>query len=148
MELKLEPQHETVDKFDKAVGGLLDGNNLHTNATTVQHITMTKAEQFTIQTVRVSDNPDKGKRGDHVIIIMVDKDGRQRFILPPRATDVIARQKDALTRRVRSIRSKARMKARGPMRLTDEQKRKMQAGRAAAIAKRKARKAAKLSRGQ
>jgi hypothetical protein len=54
-------QYETIDKFDRAVGGLLAGNNLHTKATTIEEIDKItgQAETFIVQTIRDED-------GDHV----------------------------------------------------------------------------------
>jgi hypothetical protein len=103
-------QYETISKFDRAVGGLLGGNNLHTKPTTVQHVALTgESEQFTIQTIRVADGDDKG---DHVVITFVDKEGVKRLILPPRATDTIVRHRDSLSARARSNSSKAAMRDR------------------------------------
>lgn len=103
----MDQQFETVSKFDRAVGGLLSGNNLHTKPTTVEHIEKVKGESETyiVRTIRDED-------GDHVVIKYIDKDGTQRIILPPKVAQVIQRQKDSLSRRSRSNSSKARMKER------------------------------------
>lgn len=103
----MEPQYETIDKFDRAVGGLLAGNNLHTKATTIEEVNKItgEAETFIVQTIRDED-------GDHVVLKFMDKNGNKRLILPPKAVNTIVRQRDALTTRSRSNSSKAVAKER------------------------------------
>lgn len=100
-------QFETVSKFDRAVGGLLSGNNLHTKPTTVEYIEKVKGESETyiVRTIRDED-------GDHIVIKFMDKEGPKRIILPPQVAQVIQRQKDSLTRRSRSNSSRQRMQER------------------------------------
>jgi phage/plasmid primase-like uncharacterized protein len=100
-------QYETVDKFDRAVGGLLSGNNLHTKATTIEEVDKItgQAETFIVQTIRDED-------GDHIVVKFVDKDGVKRLILSPKVANTIVRQRDALTARSRSNSSKAVAKER------------------------------------
>ena len=50
--------------------------------------------------------------GDYVFIECMDESGVIRIALPPRVSDLIASQRDALTKRRRSISSRAAMKAR------------------------------------
>jgi len=98
--------YKTISKFDKAVGGLLDGNSLRTKPTTMEEVEKTtgEAETFIIQTVRTEE-------GDSIIIKFVDVDGVKRIILPPKVSNCIARQKDSLTARARTNSSRARAKA-------------------------------------
>lgn len=95
-------QYETIDKFDRMVGGLLSGNNLHTKATTIEEIDKItgQAETFIVQTIRDED-------GDHIVVKYVDKDGNKRLVLPPKVANTIVRQRDSLTARSRSNSSKA-----------------------------------------
>lgn len=90
----------TISKFDRLYGGLVGGNNLKTTPSTVEHVTFTgEAETFVIQTVR-------DERGDHLVIKFMDNDGIKRIICPPRVTDRIASQREALTGKRRSITGK------------------------------------------
>jgi hypothetical protein len=105
-----EQQYETISKFDKAYGGLVAGNNLHTKPTTIQELNFIgESETFIVQTIRITDGKE---RGDHVVISFVDKEGTKRLILPPRVTNAILRQKNSLTARNRSNVSRAVAKAR------------------------------------
>jgi hypothetical protein len=99
--------YQTIDKFDRAVGGLLDGNNIHTKPTTIEEVEKLsgEAETFIIQTIR-------DEEGDHVVVKFVDKDGVKRLILPPKVVNTIVRQRDALATKLRRNHSKAAMKAR------------------------------------
>jgi hypothetical protein len=103
----MDQQYETISKFDRAVGGLLAGNNLHTKAATVEEINKItgEAETYIIQTIR-------DEAGEHIVVKFVDKDGNKRLILPPKAASTIVRQREALSRRARSNHSKAAMKER------------------------------------
>jgi hypothetical protein len=100
-------EYKPIDKFDRAVGGLLAGNNLHTKPTTFEEVEpyTGEAETFIVQTIR-------DENGDHVVVKFMDKDGNKRMILPPKVVSTIVRQRDALTARARSNSSKARMKER------------------------------------
>jgi hypothetical protein len=101
----MENDH-TISKFDKQYSGLQGGNNLETKPTTIENAAMTgETETFIIQTIR-------DEKGDNIVIKFVDKDGVKRLILPPKVSQAIQRQKDALTARSRSIASKAVAKAR------------------------------------
>ncbi len=99
-------QDYTISKFDRQVAGLQGGNNLPTKPTTIEHVSLTgEAETFIIQTVR-------DEKGDNIIVKFLDREGPKRLILPPKVAATIARQKDALTARGRSISSRAVAKAR------------------------------------
>lgn len=94
--------YETISKFDRAVGGLLAGNNIHTKPTTIEWVNKItgEAETFIVQTIRDDD-------GDHIVVKFVDKDGVKRLILPPKVSSTLARHHDALSSRARSNSSKA-----------------------------------------
>lgn len=107
MELSNGNQYETISKFDREVGGLLAGNNLHTKPTTIEEVNKItgEAETFIVQTIRIED-------GDHVVVKFVDKEGVKRLILPPKVANTLARHHDALSARARSNSSKAVAKER------------------------------------
>lgn len=100
-------EYETINKFDRAVGGLLSGNNLHSKPTTVENVDKFtgEAETFIIQTIR-------DETGDNVVLKYMDKDGNKRIILPPKVVSTIIRQHEALSARSVSNRAKAAMKER------------------------------------
>lgn len=114
-------QYQRLDYYDTKLTLLLAGNNQKTKATTVSHVDFAAVRNFTVQTVR-------DEQGDWVAIVIVDKDGSNRFILPPRIVNTIVRHRDSLTARMRSNTAKARAKERGPITLSEEQKRKMAEG--------------------
>jgi hypothetical protein len=92
------------DNFDRVLGSL-EGlpDVIQVKATTVRLTTplLGKSQTFIVQTVRQRDV------GDTVFLEYVDHEGSQRLVLPPRVTDIIARQRDAITARARSRASKA-----------------------------------------
>jgi len=94
-------QYKTIDKFDRAVGGLLAGNNLHTKPTTIEDVEphAGEAETFIVQTIR-------DEKGDHVVLKFMDTAGNKRIILPPQVVNTIVRQRDAISKRARSNHSK------------------------------------------
>jgi hypothetical protein len=60
----LAMEYETINKFDRMLGGLQDGNALRTKPSTIQNIESItgSAETFTIQTVR-AEYPEKVQNG-------------------------------------------------------------------------------------
>jgi phage/plasmid primase-like uncharacterized protein len=100
-------EYKTVDKYDRAMGGLLSGNSLKTKATTMEEVEpyTGETESFIVQTIR-------DEKGDHVSVKFIDKDGVKRLILPPKVVLTIIRQRDALSSKLRRNHSKASMKAR------------------------------------
>lgn len=100
-------------KFDRMLGSLHGlPDVISTNATTVRAMTplVGSAETWFVQTYR------QAGRGDVVFVEYVDGDGSLRLVLPAEVTETIARQRDALTSRVRSTVAKttaAGRKARG-----------------------------------
>jgi hypothetical protein len=100
-------EQESLSKYDRLYGGLHDVGLTSKPSTikNVQHLTG-KSETFVVQTIRHQEN------GDYIFIECMDETGLIRLALPPKVSNVIAAQRDALTKRRRSIISKASMKAR------------------------------------
>lgn len=99
--------HEGLSKYDRLYGGLHDVG-LSSKPSTVKNVqTITgKSETYVIQTIRHHEN------GDYVFIECMDEAGVTRLALPPKVSNLIASQRDALTKRRRSIQGKAAMKTR------------------------------------
>jgi hypothetical protein len=104
-------QYETITKYDRIYGSL-HNVALHTKPTTIKVVEPVtgKTETFVIQTFRHVGAD--GTAGDYVFIERMDEAGVVRMVLPPKATSAVGSQKDSLTKRRRSISSKAVMKAR------------------------------------
>jgi len=93
-------------KFDRIYGGLLDVA-LKTSPSTIKNVqNLTgESETFIVQTLRHED-------GDTICIEHLDASGVTRIALPPKVAAAIARQRESLTARRRSIASKASIQAR------------------------------------
>jgi len=92
------PQYKTIDKFDRMMGALHELPDVtRTKASTVVVTTpMIGATQtFVIQTLR------QREQGDTIFLQYMDDTGSLRIAIPPAAADAIARQRDALTAKVR-----------------------------------------------
>jgi hypothetical protein len=99
-------EYETLSKYDQVYGGIRDVG-LSTKPSTIKNATWTgKSETFVVQTIRHPDN------GDYIFIECMDETGVIRLALPPKVSNLIASQRDALTKRRRSISSRASIKAR------------------------------------
>lgn len=100
-------QQEGLSKYDRLYGGLHDVG-LCSKPSTIKNVqTITgKSETFVVQTIRHHEN------GDYIFIECMDETGVIRMALPPRVSALIASQREALTKRRRSIISKASIKAR------------------------------------
>jgi hypothetical protein len=106
-------EKSSIDHFDRTLGqfdGLPDV--LKTKPTTVVATTplVGSAQTYIIQTVRQKD------KGDYIFLQYISADKAERFVIPSRVADVIARQRDALSTRSRSKAGKERaegMKAAG-----------------------------------
>lgn len=101
------------DVYDRLLGGL-DGlpDVTNTKPTTLRSITplIGNSQTFIVQTYRQRD------RGDTIFLECVDGKGSVRLALPPVVAEAIARQRDALTTKVRvkvGKQSAADRKARG-----------------------------------
>jgi hypothetical protein len=93
-----EPAYKSPDKFDRAVGALVGLPDVTKTAPTtiVAHTPLVgEAQTFIIQTFRRRDE------GDTIFLVYVDAGGSNRIVIPPAAADAIARQRDALTKKVR-----------------------------------------------
>jgi len=95
---------QTIDKYDRLYGGLLDVS-LSTKLTTIKNteVLTGRTRTFVVQTLR---NPEMG---DYIFVECLDETGLTRLALPPKVADAIASQREALTKRRRSIASKTTM---------------------------------------
>lgn len=100
-------EHDALSKYDRLYGGLHDVGLCSKPSTVknVQHLTG-KSETFVVQTIRHHEN------GDYIFIECMDETGLVRLALPPRVANLIVAQRDALTKRRRSIIGKESIKAR------------------------------------
>ena len=108
-------EEKTLSKFDRQFAGLQGGNNLPVKPATIEHVEFTgEAETYIVQTIRAEYHTKSGtKTGDYLVIKVVDGEGTKRIILPPKATETIARQRVALDKKsvalLRAKRSAASM---------------------------------------
>jgi len=117
-----EQVYRTVDKFDRAHGTLLGLPDVtHTSeATVTTHEPMIGASQtFILQSFRQADRSKEGGQSkDTLFLQYIDGDAHVRLVVPHRAIQVIIRQHDALTTKVRKRAAKeqaAQRKARGEL---------------------------------
>jgi hypothetical protein len=98
---------QTTSKYDRAYGGMLDVT-LKTKPSTVKNVQALtgKSETFVVQTLRHEE------LGDFIFIECMDENGLTRLALPPKVAMAIASQRESLTKRRRSISSKATMRRR------------------------------------
>ena len=97
-------EFRTLDKFDRALGALIDLPDVaHTKPTTVvaHSALIGEAQTFIVQTLR------QREKGDTIFLQYVDGNGSVRIVIPPSAADAIARQRDALTAKTRKRAAKA-----------------------------------------
>jgi hypothetical protein len=101
------------DRFERQLG-LLHGlpDVVETKPTTIRYIEplLGTSQTFILQTVR------QREVGDHLFLEYVDAEGSQRLVIPPKVVEVIARQREALTKsaqRKHGRRVAAERKARG-----------------------------------
>ena len=99
--------YNTIQKYDRMYGNLLDVS-IHTKPSTVKVVQPLtgRAETFIVQTLRHEDN------GDYIFIECADENGLVRIVLPPKVSSAVASQRESLTKRRRSIASKAAMRSR------------------------------------
>lgn len=93
-----EPQYRTVDKFDRMIGGLEKLPDVtKSSPSTVRAVSplIGESQTFIIQTYR------QREVGDTIFIEYVDAEKSVRMAIPPAAADAIARQRDALSTKVR-----------------------------------------------
>jgi hypothetical protein len=93
------PASQMPDTYDMALGSL-DGlpDVVHTKASTVRTKSplVGNSETYILQTYRHKE------QGDTSFIECIHKDGSFRIVLPPKVTETLARQRDALTDKNRS----------------------------------------------
>jgi hypothetical protein len=110
-----EQQYRTVDKFDRMMGALAHLPDVaHTKPSTVVAMSplIGEAQTFIVQTFR------QREVGDTIFVQYAAAEGLVRIAIPPAAADAIARQRDALTTKVRKKAGKdqaAARKARGEL---------------------------------
>jgi hypothetical protein len=94
----MKQQYRTVDKFDRLMGALVDLPDVtHTKPSTVVTVSplIGESQTFIIQTYR------QREVGDTIFLQYAASEGLIRVAIPPAAADAIARQRDALTTKVR-----------------------------------------------
>src|SRR5512134_2010571 len=98
-----------IDPFDRMLGnleGLPDVTKSRPTTITTHTPVVGFAQTFVVQTYR------QRERGDTLFLQYIDAQGSRRIVIPPAVTDAIARQRDALTGKVRSKVAKATAQAR------------------------------------
>jgi hypothetical protein len=102
-----QTDNRTISKYDRVYGDLHDVS-LSTKPSTIKAVqSLTgKSETFVVQTFRHEE------LGDYIFIECMDESGLTRLALPPKVAAAIANQRDSLTKRRRSISSKATMATR------------------------------------
>jgi hypothetical protein len=110
-----QQQYVSVDKFDLVMGNLkgLPDVTASKESTINTVLPMIGAAQtFVVQTLR------QREVGDTLFVVYVDGERSVRLVLPPKVTEAIARQREALTSKVRKKVGKdqaAARKARGEL---------------------------------
>lgn len=104
----MNEQSEGRGDFYDRMRGQVDGF-LHTAPTTQvtsPPLGVGGTQTFIVETFRLPQG-----EGDFVFVQKVDAEGTVRFVIPPAIADVIARQRDGLTKRARRASSRAGGKA-------------------------------------
>ena len=94
----------TPDNFDRLIGALHGlPDVVASKPTTIRTLVplLGSSQTFIVQTYRQRD------QGDTIFIECVHGEGSFRLAIPPKVSEAIARQRDALTSKVRSKASKA-----------------------------------------
>src|SRR5262245_10177206 len=109
-----EQQSKMPDYYDRTLASLHDlPDVVHTKPSTIRVVPtlgIGGTQVFVVQTYR------QQARGDVIFLEVVGTDGATRLVIPREVSNVIARQRDALTTRSRSKAAKAAaadLKARG-----------------------------------
>jgi hypothetical protein len=97
-------QYQTIDKYSRKLGGL-QHVALFTKPSTIQTVESLTgaAETYVLKTARYEEDG-----GDYLFIERMDESGVTRIYLPPKATDIVARHRESLTKRRRSDAGKRR----------------------------------------
>lgn len=98
-----------TDLYDRLIGsldGLPDVRKTRPSTITSVLPMLGNAQTFVVQTYRQKE------LGDTVFLQLIDADGSDRIVVPPKVVDAIVRQRDALTKRARSETSREIARAR------------------------------------
>ncbi len=93
-----EPQYRTVTTFDRIRGGMENLPDVtRCGPSTIQtvHPLIGEVQTFIVETLR------QRERGDTIFLIYVEGDKSIRIPIPPQVADTIARQREALGKKVR-----------------------------------------------
>lgn len=104
-----EPQYKTIDKFDRMMGALCvlpDVTKTKPSTISATSAIIGATQTFILQTYR------QREKGDTIFLQYVDDTGSVRIAIPPEAADAIARQREALTTKVRKRVAKEQAQAR------------------------------------
>ncbi len=97
--METERTEQMPDLFDRMLGQLIDlPDVLRTKAANVRHVPplgVGGAQTFIVQTIRQKE------RGDTIFLELVNNTGTTRIVIPPKVANLIARQRDGLTRRAK-----------------------------------------------
>lgn len=97
------------DQYDRLMGALHGLPEVaSTRPSTIKTVTpvVGTGQTFIVQTYRQRDT------GDTIFLEVVTKEGTVRLVIPPAVANAIARQRDALTNKTRSMAAKATAQAR------------------------------------
>jgi hypothetical protein len=104
-----EPTYDHIEHYDRILGNLHGLPDVTTagpsTVRTVQPL-IGGAQTFIVTTYRQTD------RGDTVFLESISAEGGMRFVIPPAVTAAIARQREALTTKVRRRVGRASAQAR------------------------------------
>lgn len=97
-------EDKQIQKYDRVRGGL-QGVGLFTKPSTIQTVENItgRAETFVVVTARKED-----LGGDFIFIEQMDESGLTRVCLPPKVANIIASQRDSLSKRRRKAAAKRR----------------------------------------
>lgn len=99
------------DKRSRSLNGLPDVTKTAPSTKRVLTPVLEYTQTFIVQTYRQRDH------GDEIFVEYIGKEGSLRLVLPPPVADLIARQRDALTTKVRRKIAKAKAEERRASRL-------------------------------
>lgn len=87
----------TVSKYDR-LRGSLEGVAVFSKPSTVQNIEIItgKEETYVVETGRLAE------KGDYIFVRCMDDSGVTRLAMPPKVAAAIARQRESLSKRIRT----------------------------------------------
>lgn len=104
-----QPQYKTIDKFDRLYGALAELPDVTKSKPSTVFVStplIGATQTLIVQTLR------QREVGDTIFLQHIDEHGAVRIAIPPAAAEAIARQRDALTTKVRKRVSKEQAQAR------------------------------------